>query len=395
VSPHCAAQSALYAGLAASRPVVARNIGLVVCLGLCFFVSGNAQNLPSSDSGAVPLTLHYDDPVTFPVGTAQSIVFGDFKCDPDGSVYVPLGDASPSTMTIVALTPSGGVVRFSPRAVDGYRNVISLVRYYVSPSYVYLVAMGDKIDPERSQNVIGRSRFIQVFKHNGDFVQTLVLEPDVNPVNLAAFPSGDIVLFDVDKLNHTTRLHLLDSAGRSESELGLFDNDFVTKLDAPGKNQSGSSAYDDKQKLLILLSTANVISHGDNLLLTASQANLPALELNQHGVVRAMSLALPAGMVLSALLPSSDALLHAVVGHLRSFPFSGTTLASKDTSDEPRGFFPTEIDEFYPQDGSLARRIAVEPGPMPVCAINGSYTFLVPRGQDGKLQVIHATPVSK
>jgi hypothetical protein len=108
-----------------------------------------------------------------------------------------------------------------------------------------------------------------------------------------------------------------------------------------------------------------------------------------------MSLALPAGTVSSALLPSSDALLHAVVGNLRSFPSSGTTSASKDTSDEPRGFFPIEIDEFYPQDGSLSRRIAVEPGPMPVCAINGSYTFLVPRGQDGKLQVLHATPVSK
>jgi hypothetical protein len=298
-------------------------------------------------------------------------------------------------MTIIALTPSGGVVRFSPRAVNGYRDVLSLARYYVSPSYVYLVAMGDKIDPEHSQNVIGRSRFIQVFKHNGDFVQTLVLEPDVNPVNLAAFPSGDIVLFDVDKLNHTTRLHLLDSAGRSESELGLFDNDFAAKLAAPGKNQSGSSANDDKPKLLMLLSTANVISRGDNLLLTASRANLPTLELNQHGVVRAISLALPAGTVSFALLPSHDAFLHAVVGNLRSLPSSGIPSPPEDTSDEPRGFFPTEIDEFYPQDGSLARRVAMEPGPMPVCAINGSYTFLVPRGQDGKLQLLHATPVSK
>ena len=90
--PQHAAQSDLYAGLAASRPVLARNIGLGVCLGLCFFVSGNAQSLPSSASGAavvpvekqlpVPLTLHYDDPVTFSKTTTKTTTAAKEKAQP-------------------------------------------------------------------------------------------------------------------------------------------------------------------------------------------------------------------------------------------------------------------------------------------------------------------------
>jgi hypothetical protein len=177
----------------------------------------------------------------------------------------------------------------------------------------------------------------------------------------------------------------LDAAGNSESQLGLFDNDFAAKLDG----------LPDKKTLSELFATANVVAHGDNLLLTASQANLPTLELSQHGVVHALPLALPAGTVIYSILPSSDALVHAVVGIIRTLSAPNTTPGAKDgPSDSRRSFAPTEIDEFYPQDGSLVRRVTLESGPLPVCAINGSYTFVVPRGQDGKLQLIHARPVS-
>jgi hypothetical protein len=59
------------------------------------------------------------------------------------------------------------------------------------------------------------------------------------------------------------------------------------------------------------------------------------------------------------------------------------------------GFFPTEIDEFYPQDGSLAKRITLEDNQTPVCEVKGKYMFVAPREEDGRLQVIHATPLSQ
>lgn len=190
----------------------------------------------------------------------------------------------------------------------------------------------------------------------------------------------------MNRLNHTTSLHRLSSSGDSEAELKLFDSDFAAKLD---RNQSPS--HEEKYRFMRVLATANVIPRGEDLVLTASRTNLPTVEINQHGVVRELPLSLPKGTVLYALLPNSDIMLHAIVGKLTDPPL-GTALSPGETPDAPQSFFPTEIDEFYPQDGSLARRIKVESGPMPVCAINGSYTFIVPRGQDGKLQVLHAKP---
>jgi hypothetical protein len=397
--------------LAPSRLVDNKAFALSICLGMCISAIGNTQALPHSASAAAatrvekqspfPLTLHYDDPVMFPIGTSQSVIFGDFKCDNDGSVYVPEADPGPRdestglmfpSVTVIGLTPSGTVVRFAPRAVDGYRNVISLVRYYVSTSYVYLLVMGDKIDPSDNQNVLGRSRFIQVFKHNGEFVRTITLPPELDdPLNIAAFPSGDLLLFNISKLNHTTSLHLLDSSGDSESELKLFDSDFAGKLDGAGNNPGQSPAQNDSYKLLKVLSTVNVTARGDDLMLTARGENLPTVEINEHGIVRELSLALPAGTVLYGLLPTTDPMLYAIVGKSTSPP-SGSASSSSDAHELQHGFLPTEIDEFYPQDGSLARRIKVEPGPMPACANNGTYTFVAPRAQDGKLQVLHATP---
>jgi hypothetical protein len=377
----------------------------ILVLSLSVTAGGRAQGPPASKSADVqtaksmpiPLTLHFGDPVTFPLGSKQSAFLADFKCDMDGSIYLPMADyisqlASQSgppqalpAVVITALTPSGSVVRYSPQAVAGYRNLVPLLRYFVSKSSVYVLAMADKFDPIDNQKIIGRSRLVEVFNHKGELTRTIILDPDLDPVNIAAFETGELLIFSLDRFNHTTRLFLLDSAGNRESELRLFDNDFANKLDLAAKTATGFYASKDDGTLSKLLAGANLIPKGENLLLAASQVNLPVLELNQHGVVRALTLALPPGTVFQSLLPSDDGLLHALVGKFHS-------MGGPSPSETEILLSPTEIDEFYPQDGSLSRRVSVEPGPIPVCAMRGSYIFLAPREEDGKLQMILATP---
>jgi len=127
--------------------------------------------------------------------------------------------------------------------------------------------------------------------------------------------------------------------------------------------------------------------------MAASQANLPVLEFNQHGLVHATTLDLPPGATLGSLLPGDDGLLHVLVGAQRLLPPPPSETAPASPANEQRVFTPTEIDEFHPQDGSLVRRISVGVGPMPACEVNGSYLFLTPREEDGKLQLIRATPI--
>jgi len=393
------------------QPVLAACISLG--LSMCSPVSASAQGADTSTPGPAavhsdtsiptPLKLHFDSPVTFPVGTKQSAIFGDFKCGTDGSIFLPISEnvsqsvppggvlnVAPS-MRIVALAPSGDVVRFTSQDIPGYR-VSSSLRYFVSHSHVYALELADKLDPADPQKTIGRSHLIQVFGRKGELTQSIFLEPDVHPVNIAAFESGEILVFSVDELNKTTRPLLFDSAGRPESELKLFDSDFGSQLNSVAKGENGFYSSHDAEALSRLLALASLAPHGENLLLATSQANLPVLELNQHGLVRATTLALPPGATLGSLLPSDDGLLHAVVGEFRSIPTSSSTPES--SAGGVRGFFYTEVDEFYPQDGSLLRRISLpSPAPAPVCAIDGTYMFFAPREEDGKLQLIRATPV--
>ncbi|HEU5350938.1 MAG TPA: hypothetical protein VFU55_05035 [Terracidiphilus sp.] len=357
---------------------------------------------------AYPFAFHFSDPITFALGSKQSAILSDFKCDMDGSIYLPIIDnisrlvsqSGPSQhvappMTIAALTPSGGVIRFDPQPIQGYRNVVSLLRYFVSGSSVYVLAMADKVDPSNNQNTVGRSRIIEVFNHKGELTRSIVLDPDVDPINLAAFETGEILVFSLDRFNHSTRLFLLDSAGRRESELSLFDDDFSTKLNLAAQTPTGFYSSHDGDVLSKILAVASIAPYGEDLWVAASQTNLPVLELNQHGVVRALKLSLPPGTVLQSLLPSDDDLVHALVGTFRPLSSSKSGSASEGSSRESRVFSPKEVDEFYPQDGSLFRRISLEPGQMPVCAIKGSYIFLVPRESDGRLQMIRATPTSR
>lgn len=377
----------------------------ILVLSLSVTASGRAQGPPASKSADVqtatsvptPLKLHFGDPVTFPLGSKQSAFLADFKCDMGGSIYLPMVDdvsqfasqSGPSQvfpiLMITALTPSGSVVRYTPQVVAGYRNIVPLLRYFVSKSSVYVLAMADKFDPIDNRKIIGRSRLIEVFSHKGELTRTIILDPDLDPINIAAFETGELLIFSLDRLNHTIRLFLLDSAGRRESELSLFDNDFAKKLDLAAKTKDGEA-------LSKALAVASIIPKGENLLLDASRANLPVLELNRHGVVRALTLALPPGTVLQSLLLSDDGLLHALVGELRPVPPPSNTASEEPSPSETQALFPTEIDEFYPQDGSLSRRISLEPGPVPVCAMRGSYVFSAPREEDGKLQMILATP---
>ena len=254
-----------------------------------------------------------------------------------------------SSIMIVGLTPSGNVVRFIPQPVSGYRNLISLFRYFVSEFYVYVLELGDKIDPADLQRVSGRSRIIQAFDYKGQLAQSIVLDPDIVPLNFAVFESGEILILSADRDNQSTRLLLLDARGRLESQLSLFDNDFASQLDLAAKGQN--------KTLSTVLAVSSFAPHGEYLLLTATGMNFPVLELNQHGLVKATKLALPPGVTVRSLLPSDDGLLRVVVGTMRSMPLSASASGSPPTGEF---LFPSEIDEFYPQDGSLVRRISIE-----------------------------------
>lgn len=348
----------------------------------------------------LPLSLRYDEPKTYPAGTNGSLIISDFRCGSDGTVFVQMfEDASAlsreglpvdrANTLLHALTPSGDVVRFPYAQIPGFRRFLPTVRFFVSPSRVYTLERADIYDESDPKHTLGVAYVILVYDYKGAYRGFIRLEPGLNPLNIAAFPSGDVLVVSIDKLNQTTRLLIFDSAGRPVKELKLFDEDYMLKLQlAENAGKTGSSSNNEPWRKLAL---AEWVPFGENLLLGPTDSRLPLIEINENGVVRSTNAVLSEGSIFGALVGSSDKLYHLLVG--RETRDQARIPADASSASPSTGFMPEEIDDMTPGGSTLLKRVRFAPGLMPVCAQDDTYTFIAPRGEDGKLQLIRGTAV--
>ncbi|MGA2539127.1 MAG: hypothetical protein ABSF53_24180 [Terracidiphilus sp.] len=290
---------------------------------------------------------------------------------------------------VTALTPSGDVVRFAHEGIPGLRNFFPELRYFVSSSRVYTLEAAEIYDPANPDQKIGLAHLIFIFDYKGAFQGFVRLEPGLNPINIAAFSSGDILVVSLDKLNQTTRLLIIDPAGRLVKELKLFDEDYALKLQLGGQVESPDSAS-DRKTLWNALALAHWMPFGENLLMSPSEAHLPLIELNENGVVRSTNVVLPDNATIGGIFESSDRIYHVLATTKQVNQTQTSTGAS------PAGqtyFIPTEIDDINPGDGSIMKRVKFARELRPACVRDESYTFVSPRGDDGRLQTIRGTVI--
>jgi hypothetical protein len=86
-------------------------------------------------------------------------------------------------------------------------------------------------------------------------------------VNFAVYGSGNLLLASVDKVSGRALLTIVDDEGEELGQLSLADNDYGAKMGAVGATEEARA-----QSLGMLLSLAQFVSHGDNLLLIRSEA---------------------------------------------------------------------------------------------------------------------------
>ena len=385
-----------------------------ICLSLFGPLMSLAQSPPAekvSDDAAqtendlIPLELRYGAPKTYPTGAKRSIIFGNFKCGSDGTVFLPMMDDSTPLLNaaehpgqtvdrehsafVTALGPSGSVVRFLPGKIPGLRNFVPELRYFVSPSKVYTLEMAKICDESDPQKTLGRAHLIFIFDYKGAQQGVIRLDPELNAVNIAAFASGDLLVVSVNKWNQTTRLLILDSKGRRMDELSLFDEDYMQKLQPSVKEKKADPEANERASRQLALS--KWVPFGDNLLVAPTAAQLPLIEVNENGIARTTTANLPRGVVIGALLASNDKVYHVLAGHLK--PDDPQATEAGPPGAPGATFISDEIDDINPGDGTLLRRINFAHGLSPACAQDEHYTFITPREDDGKLQLIHGTVI--
>jgi len=355
----------------------------------------------------VPLKLHYEEPKIYGLGTKYSAVVSDFKCGSDGTIFFQMvedysqakneqdefGQAIPAhVMLMTGLTPSGDVIRFAYEGIPGLRDFLPEARYFVSNSRIYTLESAAVYDPSNPGKILGQVHVIKIYNYKGIFQGFIRLDTGIEPINIAAFDSGDVLVVSEDKWNQTARLLIFDSGGKSQSELRLFDEDYGAKLQLTGKGISGLPSSGDGKALSAMLALAHWAPLGDDLLFASDRARLPVLEINEHGLVRATALALPTGEYVGALLPPDLTTLRVLAGQLSYRDAAGGSV--QESSANALTFFKgNEIEEFNRLDGSLIRRIEFREGLIPVCGDGDTYTFLTSRKEDGRIQLIRGNVI--
>ena len=320
---------------------------------------GEAKGLQNT---VLPLGLRYDEPKTYPVGTKQSAMIADFKCGSDGTVFLQMLDDSTALnneakgtgpridrlhrFLVTGLTPSGNVVRFAKTDIPGLRNFVPDVRYFVSSSRVYTLESAEIYDPADPDKSLGRAHLILIYDYEGAYKGVVRLEPGTDPINIAAFPSGDILVVSLDKWNQTTRLLIIDQAGRHVKELKLFDDDYALKLQLSDQAETSDSV---RESIWTHLALAHWVPFGENLLMSSNRANLPLIEISENGVVRSTNVTLPDNASVSGIFESSDKIYHVLASQVNQMQASAN---ENDSPAQKTFFIPTEIDDIYPGDGT-------------------------------------------
>jgi hypothetical protein len=252
---------------------------------------------------------------------------------------------------------------------------------------VYTLETAEMYDPADPGKRLGLAHVILIYDYEGAYQGVVRLEPGLNPVNIAAFSSGDILVVSLDKMNQTTRLLIFDPAGRPIKELKLFDEDYALKLQLADKAGTADSV-DRLNALWSHLALTHWAPFGENLLMSSNEAQPPLIEINENGVVRSTNVILPDNATIGGIFESSDRIYHV----LASATEVNQSQTSANASPPGQTFFvPTEIDDIYPSDGTILKRVKFTRGLMPACVRDESYTFVWTRGDDGKLQTIRGT----
>jgi hypothetical protein len=338
-------------------------------------------------------TLEYSKPAFVMNLSQMSGLMGSFQCTAKGDVLAEVSVSqnesqtkgpAPGRFLVLVIRPDGQTTNFPWDSVQGYRNLSAPTRTFASSDRIYVLTSAEKIETLSQGERPARLDIVLTFDQSGTLKSTIPLEAGLDPISLAAFPSGDILVLSKDGLNRRMRLTLLDSSGGSEREIRLAENDYA--------KHEGGSAEGDKGPVTFsldyLLGSTEIYSYGQNLLFVPTTTSaLPILELSKTGIVRAVVPKLPKGSVIAQFIPSNGA-----TWKLRLGALNDNTYKLKDGDGLISGAamnLSKRIVDINPSDGVIIHEVDL--GTMkafPTCAQDNDYLFLTSHLEDGRLQIV-------
>ena len=273
------------------------------------------------DAQVIANKLVFSDAERFWADLPTPYVYGPIGCASDGSVFIySILDASPTRpitastpMQLEVIEPSGKVQTFDVTQIDDLQGIAGAKSYDVGQNDVdFLFSAIPKknfgVDP-----LAQRGNYLARFNRLGQYQgATEVALPGLNPLKLAAFPNGDLLLFAADEKTlepKLLRFNILNQqAAAYEPDLPFAKKNDSLPPPFP-QNENHTQKEIDLARLNAAVSYTQMIHLRDSILLLQMNANAPLFQAYANGAIRAIELPHVDGFTADSLIPS-DALLY-------------------------------------------------------------------------------------
>lgn len=378
----------------------------VLCLSL-LACSLHAQAVPPEDhSGAtglrddniIPTTpLQYGDPMLVANLSKTGGISGNLHCGSDGSILFMLyvadnwKDATGHPrghISLVSVTPEGKLTSIPWQTVPGYTDIDVPSSYFANGGRYYLLTSGRKATPDESGVKPAEVPLALTFDETGNLKNVAPLDPALDPISLAAFGSGDLLLISEDTLNRRMRLTVTDPSGGSPRNLSLEDSDDPTHHDGPTASGSKGGVTFAPHTLLGMI---EAFPYGQDLLLVPqTTSGLPVLEVNEAHVVASVVPQLPKGDVIARFIPSDGRTWNIRLGSLNDSVYR---MLDANGQAHAAGVMESKtIAEIDPSTGEIVRKLEMGVnGVYPACRVQSDFVFLTAHRKDGSLEVVKAS----
>jgi hypothetical protein len=288
--------------------VSASNLFLAALLSLSTGTVGqdataHSTKRPTASVAVVGLSLKEDK--TAPRLSASPVMTYPVRCTADGTAYLEMlqpPDYSYPKRRLVSISAKE-VHEFVLQAITDLKHV-EAIDYFPSESEVaflvhgttgseevtrtFTLPDGEKLEEKWPKAEI--HAYVARFDPAGKYLGVTQLEDEIEPHKLAIFPSGNFLVWGLERVTKSPRLVLVGSSGEMLRYLEVpakFDNDLAHQDNSPTR-----------------VGERSMVDFRGGVLLIRPFSNAPLLWVRESGAVETISLNVPEGAVIDSVLPS-------------------------------------------------------------------------------------------
>jgi hypothetical protein len=241
-----------------------------------------------------------------------------FECSEDGTVFLStlqtLNGGSPPanlaphalSMLLISVSPNNEAHSFPLNNVPNLYDIRQVDDYPSISTVVFLLEAASEEKKEKRTdlgddgqqidamvNVAPRHAFLVLFGRDGKYSRTVQVDDSFEISHIGLFPTGTYLAYGYDRIDHSPKLALLKE-----------DGTLLKYLESPKGAMPDSAVRQEENSAAFVVSPTQFIGHAHSIYVLQNRTDLPILEVDESGGVRAIKPMLRSGLKIDMLIAS-------------------------------------------------------------------------------------------